>query len=145
MIQLTRPLTGNIEHVWSGDASLDREHPSFDYDKFVDTGDMAHIPLKDGMQPAFFSLGRLPLRAYEQCVEMLREGRNFAAMILALEYGLKGMRNVQVNGESYQLRFAKGQLGERISDDAREILIRSMALCGELGGRIIKVSQIDPL
>lgn len=52
-------LSGDYDHYWSKDPAFDAESEDFNYQLWLDTHDMKHLPIKEGQTPTRFVMRRL--------------------------------------------------------------------------------------
>ena len=68
MIIKTATLVEDYDFVYDGDDALDKSCEDFDerYQRFLETGDMAELPLKQGRSPAIWKLSHIRGKARRQ-------------------------------------------------------------------------------
>lgn len=129
--------TERFEFIHSKDSAIDKEHPSFNWERFMETADKACLPLKSGIEPTVFEVKRLTRDQYLKILEGPKE-----RALEAVAVGLKSVRNATTeDGAEVKLTFS----GERL-DDRTLNLIFACRLMGELGSFIMGLSEVvtDP-
>jgi hypothetical protein len=125
-----------IEYVCENDPALDKGAEGFDWAKYIESGDHAHIRFRDGCTPSVFSLRRLSRKQYLRTV-----GRPQMEMISeAVAWGLAGVKGL---GSKADLRFEKTDAGERLSDASLDAVF-APELFAELSLRILSLSGVHP-
>jgi hypothetical protein len=94
-----------IEHIFSGDEAIDQAHPDYDPGKYLDTGDVKYLPLKNGTEPARFQVRALTASARELLEHMLRMGTidGAGALWWACRLGLVGVKAHYADGSEVSL------------------------------------------
>lgn len=136
---ITRSLTSSVKHVWSKDGALDRASPAFDLAAYHRDGDMAHLPCLPGCAPTVFTLARLPRRTFVYCADL----DGFRRVCEAVAYGVREVAGFVVDGQELSLAHQKSDLGQRLTEASMDALF-DPDLFGELAGRVLELSQIDP-
>jgi hypothetical protein len=145
MIQLKKPLTVAIGHVFSKDKAIDTSSPLYNFEKFVETGDLAHLPKKDGQEYTVFMLRPLPVKALKACYRLSTE-HGLEALETAVRYSLQDIKNATwADDERIEVKRQSGQYGECVADATMEIFVRCDDLLLELGRRALDISKISPL
>ena len=70
-------LTGDYTHYYSKDPAFDVDHEDYDHERWVETQDDSHLPVKNGVKPVEFILRRLDAMDYAFCQDA--GGNNQAA------------------------------------------------------------------
>jgi len=130
--------TEKIEHIYSRDPALDAGNPSFDWQRFLETGDRKHVPIKEGFTPTVFLLQRLTRKQLTRVLEA--STAEHAAE--AVSFALKGIKDW---GAPLDFKFAeaRGDLGQRVHPETIEKIF-AIDLFAELGQRILELSKLDP-
>mgnify|MGYP001600189261 CR=1 FL=1 len=139
---IRRSFIAEVRHVWSSDEALDKDHPSFDWQAFVKTGDLAHVPAKENAQLAVFHLRPLSrqrfLRVWGSGAEPLQMRHD------AVAFGLRRVTGFEVDGRAVELEFQSVDGEERVTPRVLDQLFDPMLFL-ELGERILELSRISPL
>lgn len=150
MLSLSRSLTGTVPHVFSSDPALDAEakdaqgNALLDLDAFKKTGDLKHVPAKDGEKLTVFYLKPLSMKRLQKITSMKLLDGNFTTEQLgeAVAYGLKRVENLEVNGKSVELKMEGGGSEERVSQKSLEAIFKQ-TLFIELGSRVLEISDLS--
>lgn len=134
-----RSLTAPFKFVWQHDPALDTSHPDYDYAKFIETGDMAHLPVKPGELFAVFHCKPLSARAYAVVNDRIRQGGEWGGMLDACRAGVKGWDNLRVGGQLVQPKFHDGMLTEASLDDL------GGELATDIGAAVVRASKLNPM
>src|SRR3990167_302773 len=93
---LQKKLDSQIEYIASMDGALDKENEAFDWDKYVQSGDTKHIPIKDGATPTVFviqGLSRDVLGVVVRGFDSSSQWERIEAFDAAVKHGLRRVRN----------------------------------------------------
>ncbi|HYE58141.1 MAG TPA: hypothetical protein VD948_06530 [Rhodothermales bacterium] len=126
--------------LYSEDPALDKDHPDFNWDLWLKTGDLKHAPTKQGMEPNRYWVRKLRMHRFEQVLDTpgARQVRE------AVAWGLTAVEGHTFNGEPVVLKFKKiSDAEQRLTDESLEQLY-SPELFGELGARIVELSRLHP-
>lgn len=158
-------LNGVTIHVFSRDAALDKgDRLALDrlLDKANESGDFAPLPLRDGRAPVKWRLMSLSERAYAdftrtaQMEVFMRMNAGKHALIDQAAYttrreavrrGLVGAEGaVDDRGQPLELKHEDSPSGRVLTPESLEALYKHYGpnLIGELGQRIIDLSELDP-
>lgn len=139
---ISKSLVGTVLHVWSQDGALDKSDPEqfgVAWAEFAKAGDVSKLPMRDGCRPSVFVLAPLTrkqfLRAYQHSgIEQVND---------IVAYGLREVRDVEVDGRPLELEREKSEVGQRATAATLDALFDPL-LFGELSARILEISCIDP-
>ncbi len=142
---ISRTLLGTFKHVWDQDPALDRESEAFSHESFVRTGDMKHLPVKEGQRLTIFELAPLSRRQFQEVIQLRTQERPIDAAVLAVSFGLRGVQNFyDASGQELQVAFiTEGDGTKRVSPATLDQLY-DISLIGQLGTRIINESTLRP-
>lgn len=138
---IIRSTTKPFKHVWSLDPALDRENEKFEehWRKFLKSGDVASLPLRDGQRPTVFTL--IPLnRGLFLRLEKL-DGLTSHHEIVA--YALKAVDGFEVDGIPVKLDEKDAGGFKRLTDECLDKLY-DPNLFAALSVRVLEVSRLDP-
>lgn len=128
-----------IPYVSIFDPAVDQE--KCDHQEFAKTLDAKYRPLREGVVPTTFHLGRLTRSEMQE----VRRAASHERATLLVAYGLKDVENMpDVSGQPVRLSFKQVGSMKRI-DDATLDRIYSPDLFDELAVVINEVSGLDPL
>jgi hypothetical protein len=142
---ISRSLLATFRHVWDQDPALDRESPNFSFEAFVRTGDLSHVPAKEGQKLTIFELAPLSRRQFQEVIQLRTQERPIDAAMLAVAYGLRGVVNFyDASGQELQVHFLTDGDGTKRVSPATLDQLYDVALLGQLGTRIINESTLRP-
>lgn len=163
MLQLRTHRT--IEHVWSRDPALDTKAEGFAeaWKKFLATGDLALLPLKNGARPVVWTLASLKREhkihalsdlAAEKTRMLYRAGGGLEGIVglsflrgtdYLVSVGLTGVRGLQ-DETGRPVEFLKNEKpGQPLAPETMEKLhLFGMHFINELGFRVLEISEPDP-
>ena len=123
------------------DPALDQDNPAFSWDEYFRTGDVKHLPMKDGFRPTWFTVKRLTPAQFRH---VMTQGSNFDRAFEAVCYGLTGIDNFTgPDGSQVVVKTKKSEVGPRLTDDTIEAIF-SVDVINVLGIRILTMSNLDP-
>lgn len=141
---ITRSLLAPFVHVWSQDDGIDRDHPSYSWDEFINTGDLAHLPVVEGGSLTVFHLAPLTRLQLQSCVQLVQQERLAEAATEATAFALKGVDNFQLgDGTMLEVKH-QVQNGEKRATRATMDALHDLGLIIELGLRVIERSKLRP-
>lgn len=117
-----------------------------DYEKYVQTWDLAHLKLKPGEQPTVFTVQQLTDRQRDACHRL---DAIVDKCTLAIKYGLLSVDNYMLEGPGGGTLLAQperinGEAGQVVSDawldKARFLLEEKLAI----GGTILAITEARP-
>ena len=143
----TKPQFKRYEHVYSGDRALNTEHPDFNHEAWVDTGDEKYIPAREGAKPARFIFRRLKAAERDALSAVAAENR-FKAGSLLVAVALQDIVPFRVGGEECKLRreyLDKYEISVVHPEDMETIRsLDNEALAIELAQRVQREEYGDP-
>lgn len=155
---ISRRVHRTVDHVWTEDPALDKEAEGFaaKWRKFLETGNVDELPLKNGQRPTVFRLASLKREAVLQLSDivhadvksLVRAGNDrviglafFRSFEAAVSRGLVGVQNFTDDaGRPVSLRFDDDGL---VHKETLEDLLYP-ELMRELGLRILEISMPGP-
>jgi hypothetical protein len=109
------------------------------WQRYLDTYDTAHLPLRPGAKPVIFMVTALPTAAAAR----LRDCRGVGEMSLhAVTYGVVDILNLPVQDEhgtelgDLKVKRIDGELGKRLPEDALEVF-RDPAVLAEVASHVL--------
>lgn len=141
---MNRSLTGTLKHVCREDPALDKLDPAFSMEKFIETGDMSHLPCIDGQKPTVFHLRSLSMKRLQKLTSMrvLDGSWSMEQFGEAMAYGLKKVIDMEVNGKLVDLKLETVSGEEKVTKASLEEIF-SVALFVEVGYRILESSDLS--
>lgn len=139
MIFFKKRLTDPVEYIWSDDPALNKRKKSYNFAKYLASGDAKHLPLKEGENPTVFYLAPLSRLQRVKVDQLLLTDGEVAGMHEAVAFGL-----CDIKGSDIDLEFVDTQSGRRLSPGTLDTIYDTQLFL-ELGGRIHKLSVLDPL
>jgi hypothetical protein len=145
VINRSQSLLHPFPWIWTGDPALDNMASTFSAEKYIDTGDRVHLPLKEGGIPTEFQLTPLSRVVYQYVVGFTKE-RWAEGLAEALAYGLRSVANFD-DGKPLPVKHVTDHRGERASADVLDTLFNAggLSLITELGHAILRRSVPGPL
>lgn len=132
--------TAPVIYVYPKDPAIDKDHPDYNWEEFRKTGDVKHLPAKDGEKLTIFHIKRLSRQRYIA----MAEKKGLEAMEDAVKYGLTAVENLSVGDGSFRLEFKGEGRDRRLTDGCCDGLFEP-GLFYDLGMRIVELSHISPL
>lgn len=144
MLSINRSLVGAVRHVYSRDPALDKDHKDYSPALFRDTGDLKHMPPKEGQRVAVFELKPLPRRRLNRITSAKPADGDFTAEQYneAVAYGLKAVRDFEVDGAPVELHFDGDGADQRLREKSLDAIYK-LTLFIELGSRILEISDLS--
>lgn len=123
--------------VWDGDPALDKSSPSYNREAFDRTGDLAHLPCKDGMSATVFRIKRLTRKQFFRVIGLKVHDQ----VPEAVAYGLQ---SIDQPGP-FEVTHAKTEIGDRLSEQSLDALYDlGPAVMIAMGNFIIGMGRPDP-
>lgn len=125
-----------VDWIWDGDPAIDKDSAAHNRELFERTGDMTHLPLKDGSAPRVFKVKRLTRKQFFRVMglsptEQIQE---------AVAFGL-----VAMNPGDLELARRNTDAGERLNDATLDKLYElGPKVLIDLGSFIIAQARPDP-
>lgn len=142
---ISRSLLGTFRHVWDQDPALDKENEAYSFESFTRTGDMKHLPVKEGQKLTVFQLAPLSRRQFQEVIQLRTQERPIDAAVLAVSFGLRGVENFyDAAGQELQVTFITDGDGTKRVSPATLDQLYDVSLIGQLGTRIINESTLRP-
>lgn len=142
---ISRSLLGTFKHVWDQDPALDKESERYSFDSFTRTGDLSHVPAKEGQKLTVFECAPLSRRQFQEVIQLRTQERPIDAAVLAVSYGLRGVQNfLDASGQELQVAFVTDGDGTKRVSPATLDQLYDISLIGQLGTRIINESTLRP-
>lgn len=158
-------LLGNTPHIWSRDPALDASDPAkleTALREFREKGDASKLPLKPGRQPVVWQLRSLSETAYNDFtrtslfelqrtmprgVSALFDQATYATCREAARRGIQSAEGAMgENRQPLDLPLEEGAKERALAHATMEALYKQFGprLIGELGQRVIELSEMDP-
>lgn len=158
-------LLGNTPHIWSRDPALDASDPAkleVGLREHRERGDASKLPLKPGRQPVVWQLRSLSEASYSDLtrtslyelqrtmprgVSALFDQATYATCREAARRGLVSAENVlDDKRQPLELPLEEGAKERALAHATMEALYKQFGprLIGELGQRVIELSEMDP-
>jgi len=150
-------LTGAFEWYWIGDdaigvmgedGELDGELTQERYERWVDTGDIAELPIKDGEKPTRFKLSVLTGKQRRAVLDISESEGTFSAMRKAAAMALMGWDVKHPDGSPLKIERKRDNRGFECADDElMEKLDSNPELAGlvnAMGGAAMERSALGP-
>jgi hypothetical protein len=139
-----RSLFAPFQHIWSQDPALDRGHAAFDFEQYMDTGDVQHLPLLPGASPAVFTCKALSRTQMQRVRDKGMTGNLSEGLTEAVAFGVKGWTDFAgASGTHPAPKFKQTPHGEVLATESLDE-IYDLNLIAELGSRIMGASTLTP-
>lgn len=132
--------TRQVVHVYSEDPAIDTKSGDYNYQKFLDTGDLKYVPAIPGEKLSLFYVERLPHKKYIS-LSGLYERARMEALEIAVRFGLKRVENCEVGGNPLQLEFHGEGPDRGLTEECFGRLFEP-GLVNQLGYRILGLSSM---
>lgn len=141
MLSIKRSLIGLVKHVFYDDPALGKDHESYSYEKFVETGDVAHLQATGDL--TVFHLKPLSMKRLQRITSMKPLDGNWTTEQFGecVAYGLKSVENMEVDGKKVELQFDDASGEQRIKNKSLESIYNQI-LFNSIGSRVLEISDL---
>lgn len=130
-------------YVMADDPSIDQNSKALDWDAFVKTGDLAHVPVIEGGRLTVFQVRGLNRRQWQSVLAAPKSDQGF----IALRFGLVSVSCLEnEDGSPVTITLEPSDLGERLTQDSFDRLGAFVGLVKDVSQAVLGLSTVitDP-
>lgn len=123
--------------IWDGDPALDKDSPAYNREAFERTGDLAHLPVREGSKATVFHVKRLTRKQFFRVMGLDVHEQ----VIEAVAYGLQSCDPATL----VPLSRKASDVGDRLTDQSLDALYElGPTVMIAMGSFIVGLSRPDP-